>query len=704
MTMDAVPPADDAKPPRRRRRWQLALAGGLGVLTLSSTVAVAMSGADKAHVEAGVYIAGTLVAGKDEAALHGEIKTIEERVAHAPLSLTLAGRTCAFDPIVASVSVDADATARAALDAGMRPRGFVDKARTLAGRRVDVPLAVAFDDQAIADAMNDCEKRLLDDLPVEGAIVFDGVTAKAVPPRAGHRVRRDALRAAITNAVASGSAMPIELPIEAAAPTLTDGDVKTALDVATSLTKESISLRRDPTAEEMDEARRAAAVRDRQIAEMKAMAPKTRKTHKKKKGDQDAPPPKIPPPIAMPKTIELTMTQAELAAATRATLLADPPRLDVHFDPVEIGRKLTDVSTDLADSARDASFDIDDKDHVTVVPSRTGTRVDPEKVAVALKDAASKPDRTGELPVDHGADPALTTADAEKLGIKGLVASFTTHHPCCQPRVVNIHRIADLMDGVIVKPGETFSVNKFVGPRTVERGFVVAPSIGDGEMVDTVGGGISQFATTLFNALFDGGYAIKERKAHSFWFNRYPMGIEATLSDPSPDLVFENDTDAGILIKAKYDKTSITVPSLRRQRRAEDRAARLRADRRHRAEDRIRSERSPRSRRGEGRRQRHRRLERLGDARDHHAERRTARREAEGHLQPEAAHRPRPFVQDPERRARLHGARVPEEEGRRRRHDVELGRDLELVERRLRPRQERPEHRALSGVSVERPL
>jgi vancomycin resistance protein YoaR len=125
--------------------------------------------------------------------------------------------------------------------------------------------------------------------------------------------------------------------------------------------------------------------------------------------------------------------------------------------------------------------------------------------------------------------------------------------------VKNIHRIADLVDGRIVRPGETFSLNAAVGERTAKNGFVMAPGIEDGEMVDTMGGGVSQFATTFFNAMFHGGYDIIERQPHSFYFSRYPMGHEATLSWPKPDLVIRNDTDAGILIKAIYSKTSISV-------------------------------------------------------------------------------------------------------------------------------------------------
>ena len=100
------------------------------------------------------------------------------------------------------------------------------------------------------------------------------------------------------------------------------------------------------------------------------------------------------------------------------------------------------------------------------------------------------------------------------------------------------------MNGLIVKPGETVSVNAVIGPRTSKNGFVPAPTIEEGEMVETVGGGISQFATTLYNALFYGGYDIIERQPHTYWFPRYPMGHEATLSYPKPDLIFRNDTEA----------------------------------------------------------------------------------------------------------------------------------------------------------------
>jgi vancomycin resistance protein YoaR len=208
----------------------------------------------------------------------------------------------------------------------------------------------------------------------------------------------------------------------------------------------------------------------------------------------------------------------------------------------------------------DARFVVDAKEHVEIVPSQPAARIDMRMLGEAVLAAAAAPERRGTLPIVASSEqPALTTEQAQSLGIRRLLSTFTTRHPCCERRVENIHRIADLLDGLVVKPGETVSVNAIVGPRTTKNGFVLAPTIEEGEMVDTVGGGISQFATTLFNALFYGGFDILERQPHTYWFPRYPMGHEATLSYPKPDLVFRNDTDFGMLIDTAYTKTTITV-------------------------------------------------------------------------------------------------------------------------------------------------
>jgi len=150
--------------------------------------------------------------------------------------------------------------------------------------------------------------------------------------------------------------------------------------------------------------------------------------------------------------------------------------------------------------------------------------------------------------------------DTPKLaGVDQLIGTFTTYHPCCAPRVTNIHRIAELIDGTVVPAGDTFSLNDAAGERTRAAGFVPAPAIVDGELEDQLGGGVSQFSTTLFNAAWFAGLDIRKHQPHSLYISRYPPGREATLDWRSIDQVIHNDTEAPFVIRARTTDTSVTV-------------------------------------------------------------------------------------------------------------------------------------------------
>ena len=136
---------------------------------------------------------------------------------------------------------------------------------------------------------------------------------------------------------------------------------------------------------------------------------------------------------------------------------------------------------------------------------------------------------------------------------------FTTYHDPTGARITNIHRMADLVRGAVIAPGETFSINDHVGERTAEKGFVPAGAIRDGKHVEEVGGGVSQFATTMFNAAYFAGLQIDSSQAHSEYFDRYPRGREATMGFPAPDLRFTNDTPYGIMIWTSYTDSSLTI-------------------------------------------------------------------------------------------------------------------------------------------------
>jgi len=148
---------------------------------------------------------------------------------------------------------------------------------------------------------------------------------------------------------------------------------------------------------------------------------------------------------------------------------------------------------------------------------------------------------------------------ASTLGINELVSEFTTFYKPNQTRNINIARISEITRGVIIEPGETFSVNDYVGRRTTADGFVSAGVISNGVFSSSVGGGISQYATTVFNAAFFAGLDFGEYQSHSIYISRYPFGREATVSFPAPDLQIVNTTPYGVLLWPTTNDDSITV-------------------------------------------------------------------------------------------------------------------------------------------------
>ena len=195
-------------------------------------------------------------------------------------------------------------------------------------------------------------------------------------------------------------------------------------------------------------------------------------------------------------------------------------------------------------------------DRVAVIPSRPGRRLDARALSTAIVAAPEAPTVAATIAT---AKPKFTTAAAKALGIKEKVSEFTTPYRCCQPRVTNIQRAAQILDGTIIPAGNRFSLNDALGERTSGRGFVMAPTIAAGELVESVGGGVSQVATTTYNAAFFAGLELQAHTPHEFYISRYPMGREATISWRQPDLVVRNDWSAAILMSVRAGSSGITV-------------------------------------------------------------------------------------------------------------------------------------------------
>ena len=255
-------------------------------------------------------------------------------------------------------------------------------------------------------------------------------------------------------------------------------------------------------------------------------------------------------------TAQATVPSATLRSWMRAT--AEPGGLVLAVDAKAATDELAKLLPNAGTAPVETTFTLSDG-VPRVVAGKAGTGCCSAGAAdLVLQALRTRPKDPVALPLTK-VDPSLTVDEAQSLGIKEPVGTFTTTYTAGQPRVTNIHRIANITRGAVIEPGKTFSVNQFVGKRTVEKGFVVAGVIQDGILAEDVGGGVSQFATTLFNAAFFAGLDFGEYQSHSLYFPRYPRGREATLGYPHPDLEIKNTTQHGVLIWTGYTSTTVTV-------------------------------------------------------------------------------------------------------------------------------------------------
>ena len=195
-----------------------------------------------------------------------------------------------------------------------------------------------------------------------------------------------------------------------------------------------------------------------------------------------------------------------------------------------------------------------------VIKHRNGRGIDGERTAEALLAAVLTANTHRAAVVLGPLEPTLTTSEARALGIRQRISSVTTDLGASSPnRVYNVQLMAGFLDGQVIKPGETFSFNKRVGPRTPERGFKEGQAIVGGLLLPSIGGGVCQVATTVYDAAFYAALPIKSRVNHAWYISHYAMGMDATVADGGPDLVFKNDSKYGILIRASASASTMTV-------------------------------------------------------------------------------------------------------------------------------------------------
>jgi vancomycin resistance protein YoaR len=492
------------------RNVQLAVvATGLVVLLLLPLAFFAIDEArSNGEVARNVSAAGIQLGGLGEADALAAMRAYEAELGNSPLTYRVADSSFEVLPSALGLDIDEAAIVASAMqqrrEAGFFSR-FADWFGTF-GDQIDLEVPVTYSPDDLDDLLDTWEQEAINDPAFEGGLVVSDGRVLPEYPRPGEGIDRPSAQQMTLQAIQTGARSPLTLTTTDIEPIITPDDIDEAVE-------------------------RAARIIDSPIV-LQANDPE----------------------------VEIEFTSATLAESLVAEVRAtEPSRVDLSFSREPIAAVVEPLRDVIEQPARDAEFLIDENDEVELRPSRAQTLLDIDLVVERLFDVADRGGSTGTFPFAEGVQAEFTTQMAEAMGPITKVSEFTTEHPCCQDRVTNIQTMAKAVDGAIVQPGEEFDLNGYVGERTVEKGYVPAPMILRGEIVDDVGGGVSQFATTLFNAMFFGCYEDVEHKAHSLYFSRYPEGREATVSWGGPELIFRNDTESLLIIKTAFTSRSITV-------------------------------------------------------------------------------------------------------------------------------------------------
>lgn len=225
---------------------------------------------------------------------------------------------------------------------------------------------------------------------------------------------------------------------------------------------------------------------------------------------------------------------------------------------------LKELSGQINSTPRDAFIEINEVTggyHIS--PDSPGRLLNSEKTLAAARAALSQGKTVLPLVVDYYMMPRITEAALRAAPPVYRLSSFTTYYGKhdSSNRIHNIKLIASWINSTLLLSGETFSLLDKIGDFTPDRGFREAYVILAGELVPQLGGGTCQIGTTLFNAVSLADLNVLSRRNHSFYFNIYPLGRDATVYPGQSDLKFENNTGHSILIKAFADnrRLSFTV-------------------------------------------------------------------------------------------------------------------------------------------------
>ena len=237
-----------------------------------------------------------------------------------------------------------------------------------------------------------------------------------------------------------------------------------------------------------------------------------------------------------------------------------------------VEKYLKTIKADVEQEPLNAKFEMANGKVKNFQASQSGIKMDISKTYLDLNKAfkernynPSELTKTVSLSAEL-VEPETKMSDANSLGISDILGvGISNYQYSHSNRIKNIANAVERLNGVIIKPGEIFSTNKYAGPYTAEAGYYPEEVIVGDQIKIEIGGGMCQIGTTMFRSAMNSGMPIKERVNHSLVVQYYadPVnnnpGTDATLYDPSLDLKFENDTANYMLLQTEMDAKKLEL-------------------------------------------------------------------------------------------------------------------------------------------------
>jgi vancomycin resistance protein YoaR len=474
--------------------------GVLAVLIVLAVVAGIAFAGSASRVAAGITVEGVSVGGLTAEEAQAKLENVAERYASQPVVFTAAERRYRIRPESLEVEANWALAAEEAVERGDAPfpiRGLERVWLRLFGAEIEP--TVEFFEAALDERLERIAARV-DRPAVDASLVLNGFEPEIVPAQAGRELDREAAAGIVVSELAGFDREVTPLPVVVDSPEVTSDTLAPVATQLRTVLSAPVQLTHQGTFFTIQ-------------------------------------------PSEMVKLLELPAGGAS----------------SLRIDQDVAARRFENLARGLSRHPRNADFAVRANGKVRVVPSRPGRELNLPATASALLQAASRTTNRSAAVVVAQFEPRLTTADAKALRIERQLASYSTLYAGTADRINNLQLAIEILDGARIAPGATWSFNEFVGPRTAERGFRSAPVIMNGKYEEGIGGGVSQVATTVFNAAWEAGIKIGERHPHALYISRYPDGRDATVNYPDVDLKLVNDTPRIIVIKASYDESGIIV-------------------------------------------------------------------------------------------------------------------------------------------------